>query len=169
MAGKKEMMFALARLGCDWRARAEGIDGATAAFVLCGQHGKTTRQQVGCLPGALHAPGLYTLIHECCMRRQVAPPGPLNALIWSDVGLVFTYIPSALHSNLLALSQRHSALPLLCRAHRCAATPGAATCVAIELRFLVLATLPCCCGVMWPVRSLELDSQQVSKQILVTA
>lgn len=36
----------LARLGCDWRARAEGIDGATAAFVLCGQHGKTTRQQV---------------------------------------------------------------------------------------------------------------------------
>ena len=45
MAGKKEMMFALARLGCDWRARAEGIDGATAAFVLCGQHGKTTRQQ----------------------------------------------------------------------------------------------------------------------------
>lgn len=46
MANKKEMMFLLARLGCDWRARAEGIDGATAAFVLCGQHGKTTRQQV---------------------------------------------------------------------------------------------------------------------------
>ncbi|CAL8467651.1 g7189 [Coccomyxa elongata] len=45
MANKKEMMFLLARLGCDWRARAEGIDGATAAFVLCGQHGKTTRQQ----------------------------------------------------------------------------------------------------------------------------
>ncbi|KAK9843794.1 hypothetical protein WJX81_006749 [Elliptochloris bilobata] len=38
-------MFALARLGCDWRARAEGIDGATAAFVLCGQHGKSSRQQ----------------------------------------------------------------------------------------------------------------------------
>ena len=46
MANKKEMMFTLARLGCDWRARADGIDGATAAFVLCGQHGKTTRQQV---------------------------------------------------------------------------------------------------------------------------
>ena len=46
MANKKEMMFSLARLGCDWRARAEGIDGATAAFVLCGQHTRTTRQQV---------------------------------------------------------------------------------------------------------------------------
>ncbi|KAK9816633.1 hypothetical protein WJX72_003077 [[Myrmecia] bisecta] len=46
MANKKEMMFLLARLGCDWRARADGIDGATAAFVLCGQHGKTTRQQL---------------------------------------------------------------------------------------------------------------------------
>lgn len=46
MANKKEMMFTLARLGCDWRARADGIDGATAAFVLCGQHSKTTRQQV---------------------------------------------------------------------------------------------------------------------------
>ena len=48
MANKKEMMFTLARLGCDWRARAEGIDGATAAFVLCGQHTRTTRQQVPC-------------------------------------------------------------------------------------------------------------------------
>jgi hypothetical protein len=47
MANKKDMMFALARLGCDWRARADGIDGASATFVLCGQHGKTTRQQVG--------------------------------------------------------------------------------------------------------------------------
>lgn len=46
MANKKEMMFMLARLGTDWRAKAEGIDGATAAFVLCGQHGKSTRQQV---------------------------------------------------------------------------------------------------------------------------
>ncbi|KAK9826780.1 hypothetical protein WJX81_008505 [Elliptochloris bilobata] len=45
MAGKQDTMFALARLGCDWRARAEGIDGATAAFVLCGQHGKSSRQQ----------------------------------------------------------------------------------------------------------------------------
>ena len=50
MANKKEMMFTLARLGCDWRARADGIDGATAAFVLCGQHGKTTRQQVNVSP-----------------------------------------------------------------------------------------------------------------------
>ncbi len=46
-------MFALARLGCDWRARAEGIDGATAAFVLCGQHGKSSRQQVP--PPPLHS------------------------------------------------------------------------------------------------------------------
>ena len=46
MANKKDLMFALARLGCDWRARADAIDGATASFVLCGQHGKTTRQQV---------------------------------------------------------------------------------------------------------------------------
>lgn len=46
MANKQDVMFALARLGCDWRARADGIDGATATFVLCGQHGKTTRQQV---------------------------------------------------------------------------------------------------------------------------
>lgn len=45
MANKKEMMFALARMGCDWRAKADGIEGATASFVLCGQHGKTTRQQ----------------------------------------------------------------------------------------------------------------------------
>ena len=50
MANKKEMMFTLARLGCDWRARAEGIDGATAAFVLCGQHTRTTRQQVSFSP-----------------------------------------------------------------------------------------------------------------------
>lgn len=50
MANKKEMMFTLARLGCDWRARAEGIDGATAAFVLCGQHTRTTRQQVRSYP-----------------------------------------------------------------------------------------------------------------------
>lgn len=56
MANKKEMMFTLARLGCDWRARAEGIDGATAAFVLCGQHGKTTRQQVGFLHACMQTP-----------------------------------------------------------------------------------------------------------------
>ena len=45
MANKKEMMYTLALLGCDWRAKADGIDGASPAFVLCGQHGKTTRQQ----------------------------------------------------------------------------------------------------------------------------
>lgn len=45
MANKKEMMYTLATLGCDWRAKAAGIDGASPAFVLCGQHGKTTRQQ----------------------------------------------------------------------------------------------------------------------------
>ena len=46
MANKKEMMFMLARLGCDWRSKADGINGATAAFVFCGQHGKPARQQV---------------------------------------------------------------------------------------------------------------------------
>lgn len=46
MANKREMMLTLARLGCDHRARADGIDGATATFVLCGQHGKTSQQQV---------------------------------------------------------------------------------------------------------------------------
>ncbi|RMZ57809.1 hypothetical protein APUTEX25_000571, partial [Auxenochlorella protothecoides] len=46
MAGHKDMMFALARLGCDWRARAEGIDGATASHVLCGAHGRPSRQQL---------------------------------------------------------------------------------------------------------------------------
>ena len=46
MANKRDMMLRLTRLGCDYRAKAEGIDGATAAFVLCGQHGKTTQQQV---------------------------------------------------------------------------------------------------------------------------
>ncbi len=74
MANKKEMMFALARLGCDWRARAEGIDGATAAFVLCGQHGKTTRQQVRapCREAAALPPWMSTLarrllsgLHTC--------------------------------------------------------------------------------------------------------
>ena len=70
MANKKEMMFTLARLGCDWRARADGIDGATAAFVLCGQHGKTTRQQVRSLPRMEAAPlmlsGVLTL---SCMQE----------------------------------------------------------------------------------------------------
>lgn len=46
MANKREMMVSLARLGCDPRAQAAGIDGATAAFVLCAQHGKNTQQQV---------------------------------------------------------------------------------------------------------------------------
>jgi ankyrin repeat protein len=45
MANKKDMMFALAKLGCDWRSRAKGIDGATASYVLCGQHGKSSPQQ----------------------------------------------------------------------------------------------------------------------------
>lgn len=49
MANKKEVMFALARLGTDWRVKAEGIEGATASFVLCGQHGKSARQQVSLL------------------------------------------------------------------------------------------------------------------------
>ena len=60
MANKKDMMFELARLGCDWRARADGIDGATAAFVLCGQHGKTTRQQVSSRPASVHRSAMGT-------------------------------------------------------------------------------------------------------------
>lgn len=47
MANKREMMMTVARLGCDYRARADGIDGATATFVLCGQHGKSSQQQRG--------------------------------------------------------------------------------------------------------------------------
>lgn len=50
MANKKEMMFMLARLGCDWRSKADGINGATAAYVFCGQHGKPARQQVSFFP-----------------------------------------------------------------------------------------------------------------------
>ena len=77
MANKKDMMFALARLGCDWRSRADGIDGATASFVLCGQHGKTTRQQVRCLPSqqerhswATTRSGLGCGIHPSKSMRQ---------------------------------------------------------------------------------------------------
>lgn len=46
MANKKDMMVMLARLGCDWKSRAEGIYDATAATVFCGQHGKSTLGQV---------------------------------------------------------------------------------------------------------------------------
>ena len=69
MANKKEMMFTLARLGCDWRARAEGIDGATAAFVLCGQHTRTTRQQV-C---STYIPALHSAVLADTNRHK-APP-----------------------------------------------------------------------------------------------
>lgn len=68
MANKKEMMFALARLGCDWRARADGIDGATASFVLCGQHGKTTRQQVRGQLGRLG--GMAVCVKMACAAMQ---------------------------------------------------------------------------------------------------
>ena len=37
MANKKEMMFTLARLGCDWRSRAEGIDGTTMFLTVSSQ------------------------------------------------------------------------------------------------------------------------------------
>ena len=46
MANMRDMMVSLARLGCDPRTQADGIDGATAAFVLRAQHGKNTHQQV---------------------------------------------------------------------------------------------------------------------------
>ena len=68
MANKKEMMFTLARLGCDWRARADGIDGATAAFVLCGQHGKTTRQQVSVLQASVLR---YAFSGTLCNERRL--------------------------------------------------------------------------------------------------
>ena len=70
MADGKEAMYLLARLGCDWRTRAEGVDGATAAFVLCGQHGRTTRQQAG--PHSAHmlrfstCTGIDTFIRGMC-------------------------------------------------------------------------------------------------------
>ena len=82
MANKKDMMFALARLGCDWRARADGIDGATASFVLCGQHGKTTRQQVRPLGGRVGGvvdgcgPGIQVL-HLLTLK----PPLPARAFL----------------------------------------------------------------------------------------
>ena len=72
MANKKEMMFTLARLGCDWRARAEGIDGATAAFVLCGQHTRTTRQQVCCCPHACPATHAGQLVMTPMHTRSVS-------------------------------------------------------------------------------------------------
>ena len=96
MANKKEMMFTLARLGCDWRARAEGIDGATAAFVLCGQHTRTTRQQVrpfttlsqqlvgsvdlAWLTYRLACPGICLLVAQpehifaCCLLQELTSP-----------------------------------------------------------------------------------------------
>jgi hypothetical protein len=79
MANKKDMMFALARLGCDWRARADGIDGATASFVLCGQHGKTTRQQVRPLGGRVGGvvdgcgPGIQVL-HLLTLKPPLPAP-----------------------------------------------------------------------------------------------
>lgn len=81
MANKQDMMFALARLGCDWRARADGIDGATATFVLCGQHGKTTRQQVrGGMAGpcCLDRPRACSRFVACVPDKERAPsqPGP---------------------------------------------------------------------------------------------
>jgi len=75
MANKKEMMFTLARLGCDWRARAEGIDGATAAFVLCGQHTRTTRQQVCCCLYPCPATYAGQLVRTAMRtRQQVSKP-----------------------------------------------------------------------------------------------
>lgn len=74
MANKKEMMFTLARLGCDWRARAEGIDGATAAFVLCGQHTRTTRQTV-----CLHH--LYIVQHTSAAACHQPAPNTRSAAV----------------------------------------------------------------------------------------
>lgn len=76
MANKREMMLTLARLGCDYRAKADGIDGATATFVLCGQHGKTTQQQVS---SCNHCPDVRSLasrvksLHEKALLKLVVP------------------------------------------------------------------------------------------------
>ena len=80
MANKKEMMFTLARLGCDWRARAEGIDGATAAFVLCGQHTRTTRQQVcsSPTPPLLHPMTLHCFLQVGTQLCLVVHPLPFH-------------------------------------------------------------------------------------------
>jgi hypothetical protein len=68
MANKREMMLTLARLGCDYRARADGIDGATAAFVLCGQHGKSSQQQVR----GLLCSGCMRVNHQCPLQTYHA-------------------------------------------------------------------------------------------------
>ncbi len=46
MSNHRELMVSLARMGCDPATRADGIQGATAAFVLCSQHAKTSQQLV---------------------------------------------------------------------------------------------------------------------------
>ena len=83
MANKKEMMFTLARLGCDWRARADGIDGATAPFVLCGQHGKTTRQQVP-VPPCMGTAALR-------LSASVTPQDTMALCVWSSVMVAECY------------------------------------------------------------------------------
>jgi hypothetical protein len=46
MAKNMDTMVLLARLGCDWKARAEGVYDATAAFVFCSQHGNSSCERV---------------------------------------------------------------------------------------------------------------------------
>ncbi len=81
MANKREMMLTLARLGCDYRAKADGIEGATATFVLCGQHGKTTQQQVcSCRR--------FTVATACChclaTRLACVPQLSLTCKLWPN-------------------------------------------------------------------------------------
>ena len=92
MSNHRELMVSLARMGCDPTARAEGIQGATAAFVLCSQHAKTSQQLVSPQPprGLLRleadapmipsasAPAAWLL---CMCRRHHACVSELFALL----------------------------------------------------------------------------------------
>ncbi len=75
MSNHRELMVSLARMGCDPTARADGIQGATAAFVLCSQHAKTSQQLVNLLP----LPHFFRDIEpspEACLNHSKLPlPG----------------------------------------------------------------------------------------------
>lgn len=68
MSNHRELMVALARMGCDPLARADGIQGATAAFVLCSQHAKTSQQLVRRLQPDHHCRS-WLLLAQACRHR----------------------------------------------------------------------------------------------------
>ena len=122
MANKKDMMFALARLGCDWRARADGIDGATATYVLCGQHGKTTRQQARWrgTPGVLCAGGRGGGGGRgCCCAALLWPGLAWPALLCPGARLQALLVLALFPSNSLLFLSYHFVPP-----HRNCWTPS---------------------------------------------